>query len=113
MVDMQNVAYMNRFNHVQNIIKRTFDLILCNVSPCHLDLMRDTRLSNIMIKEMLTRDLSSPDNTPMAFYIRLKDTLSLPLSYSQVSEGVFPSSFRSYINLEISRTFMTVRIGWI
>lgn len=41
--------------------------------------------------------MSSPDDIPMIFYVRLKDTLSLPLSIifnKSLSEGVFPDLWK-------------------
>ena len=51
--------------------------------------------------------MSSPDEIPMMFYVRLKDSLSLPLPMvfnKSLSEGVFPNLWKlSFINLQIRK----------
>lgn len=52
---------------------------------------------NSILSSFDCNKISSPDDIPMIFYVRLKDTLSLPLSIifnKSLSEGVFPDVWK-------------------
>lgn len=52
---------------------------------------------NLILSSFDCNKISNPDDIPMIFYVRLKDTLSLPLSIifnKSLSEGVFPDLWK-------------------